>query len=160
MLATSPVVAQDVSEETSARLPDVVLPPPLARVLRDYERAWRAGDSVALASLFAEDGFVLQSHQAPIRGRQAIQSGYEAGFKGKGGGPLQLRALAFATENTAGYIIGTYRYGQSGDVGKFTLTLRRAPGAPWQIFSDMDNLSAAQLRPSLTPGPADRAEAR
>ncbi|HEX4935593.1 MAG TPA: hypothetical protein VFV33_20570, partial [Gemmatimonadaceae bacterium] len=30
------------------------LPAPLERVLRDYERGWRAGDARAVAALFAE----------------------------------------------------------------------------------------------------------
>jgi ketosteroid isomerase-like protein len=94
---------------------------------------------VALASLFAEDGFVLQSNRPPIRGRPAIQAAYEGGE----GGELRLRALAFATTDTIGYIVGGYAYGNKpGDTGKFTLTLRRAPGGPWLIFSDMDNSNA------------------
>src|SRR5262245_25223202 len=39
--------------------PTVTLPAPLARVLTDYEVAWRGKDAAALAALFAEDGFVL-----------------------------------------------------------------------------------------------------
>ena len=59
------------SPESGTRVEDgdVALPPELARVLRDYERAWRAGDAAALAALFAEDGFVLQSNRPPVRGR-------------------------------------------------------------------------------------------
>lgn len=140
MLLTEPVLAQSPAAPAApARLPDVALPPALDRVLRDYERAWRAGDAAALASLFAEDGFVLQSNRPPVRGRAAIRAAYE----GNAGGPLQLRALAFATEGTSGYIIGAYGYGNSSaDTGKFTLTLRRAPGGPWLIVSDMDNTNA------------------
>jgi hypothetical protein len=42
--------------------------------------------------------------------------------------------------DTVGFIIGAYGYGTTpGDQGKFTLTLRRQPGGPWRIFSDMDN---------------------
>ncbi|MGH7719633.1 MAG: hypothetical protein ACREON_12420 [Gemmatimonadaceae bacterium] len=38
------------------------------------------------------------------------------------------------------YIVGAYTYGDAaGDMGKVTLTLRRSPGAAWEIFSDMDN---------------------
>ncbi|MEO5810501.1 MAG: nuclear transport factor 2 family protein [Rhodanobacter sp.] len=145
MLVTGPLLGQNIPEPAmSAQLPDVALPPQLDRVLRDYEHAWRAGDAVLLASLFAEDGFVLQSDRPPVRGRAAIQTTYKASYKGKGGGPLQLRALAFATGDTLGYIIGAYSYGNKpGDTGKFTLTLRRVPGEPWLIFSDMDNLNAA-----------------
>ncbi|WP_140797704.1 YybH family protein [Myxococcus xanthus] len=140
MLLPEPLMAQSTSAPAaSVRLPDVALPPALDRVLRDYERAWRAGDAAALASLFAEDGFVLQSNRPPVRGRAAIRAAYE----GQGGGPLQLRALAFATESTSGYIIGAYGYGnRADDTGKFTLTLRRAPGGPWLIVSDMDNANA------------------
>jgi ketosteroid isomerase-like protein len=141
MLIAGPLPGQGVpTAATPAELPSVALPPELDRVLRDYEHAWRAGDAVALAALFAEDGFVLQSNRPPIRGRAAIRTVYQ----GQGGGPLRLRALASAAGDTTGYIIGAYGYDNApGDTGKFTLTLRRALGEPWQIFSDMDNSSVA-----------------
>lgn len=147
MLAIGPAFGQSSAEPVaSAELPDVALPPQLDRVLRDYERAWRAGDAAALASLFSEDGFVLQSNRPPIRGRSAIQAAY----RGQGGGSLRLRALAFSTGGMTGYIIGAYGYGSTlGDAGKFTLTLRRTPGEPWFIFSDMDNRNAAQQLQSV-----------
>lgn len=70
---------------------------------------------------------MLQSDRPPARGRPAIQAAYE----GQGGGQLQLRALAFAAGDTAGYIIGAYWYGKaSSDIGKFTLILRRSRGKP------------------------------
>ncbi len=122
-----------------AELPSVVLPPELDRVLRDYERGWRAGDAKALAALFAEDGFVLQGHRPPVRGRAAIQAAYE----GQGGAILRLRALAYSAGDKVGSIIGAYAFGEApGDIGKFTLTLRRDAGGPWLIVSDMDNLNA------------------
>lgn len=118
-------------------LPSVTLPPALDRVLRDYEAAWRAGDAAALAALFTDDGFVLQGGQPPVRGRAAIQRAYA----GQGGAPLALRALAGAAGDAVGYIIGAYGYGDGrGDVGKFTLTLRKV-GGRWRIASDMDNLN-------------------
>lgn len=143
MLIVKPVRAQDAPEPavTPTEVSSVTLPPELDRVLRDYERAWRAGDAAALAALFAEDGFILQSNRPPVRGRKAIQAAYEGGS----GGPLRLRALAFHAEATTGYIVGAYGYGYGdgpGDTGKFTLTLRRTPGQPWLIFSDMDNQNA------------------
>lgn len=129
---------------TPAPLPSVTLPPELDRVLRDYERGWRSGDAAALAALFAEEGFVLQPGRAPVRGRAAIQARYS----GQAGGPLNLRALAWAAADTVGYIIGAYGYGDApGDMGKFTLTLRRVRGGPWQIYSDMDNGNQPPRRP-------------
>jgi len=132
----------------AAALASVELPPELDRVLRDYERAWRAGDAAALAALFAEDGFVLQSQYAPAQGREAIRAAYS----GQGGSPLRLRALAYASGEAIAYIIGAYGYGgRAGDLGKFTLTLRRAADGRWLIHSDMDNTNAPPARPASLP---------
>lgn len=143
--ATGPLHAVDVPEPSSStNTPGVALPSELDRVLRDYERAWRAGDAAALAALFTEDGFILQSNRPPTRGRAAIRAAYE----GQGGAPLRLRALAFSADDTIGYIIGAYGYGAGpGDTGKFTLTLQRKAGEPWLIFSDMDNGNTPPRQP-------------
>ncbi|WP_311238056.1 MULTISPECIES: nuclear transport factor 2 family protein [unclassified Xanthomonas] len=144
VLATGPLHGQNITEKANpTAVASVALPPELDRVLRDYERAWRKGDASALAALFAEDGFLLQSDRPPIRGRAAIQAAYE----GSSGGPLSLRSLGFSAEGNVAYIIGAYGYGDApGDIGKFTLTLHRAPGKPWLIFSDMDNLNSSAKR--------------
>ena len=149
MFATGTAIGQSSSEPPEPQAhPDVALPPGLERVLRDYERAWRAGDAMALAALFAEDGFVLQGNHPPVRGRAAIQAAYE----GQGEAPLRLRALAYSVEESNGYIIGAYGYGDTpGDMGKFTLTLRRAPGGSWLIFSDMDNSNRRPRAPAESP---------
>ena len=113
----------------------VALPPYLARVLTDYETAWKAGDAAALSSLFAEDGFVLGQGRSPVKGRAAIQKLYT-----HAGSPLSLRGFAYATNGDVGYIIGGYsaEHGKADD-GKFTLTLRKSEDGRWLIFSDMDN---------------------
>jgi ketosteroid isomerase-like protein len=116
-------------------LPSITLPPELARVLTDYEAAWQRKDARALAALFAEDGFVLSSGVPPVRGRANIEKHYDGQ-----GGALSLRALASAFEGSTGYIVGAFaREKGQPDIGKFTLTLRRAPGGRWLIVSDMDN---------------------
>ena len=115
--------------------PSVELPPDLARVLSDYEKAWQARDETALAALFTADGFVLPNGRPPVRGREAIRQHYA-----DSGGPLVLRVFAFATEGSVGYIIGGFSEERSTpDIGKFTLTLRREAGGRWLIVSDMDN---------------------
>jgi len=138
------------SAAQSASLPSVALPPELARVLRDYERAWRARDARAIAALFSPDGFALPSGQPPRRGREAIEAAYTGH-----GGPLVLRAFAFALGDSLAYIVGAYGYETPGttadasvartvpDLGKFTLVLRRERGGGerWLIASDMDNMS-------------------
>jgi ketosteroid isomerase-like protein len=115
--------------------PTVQMPASLARVLTDYETAWRDRNAAALALLFAEDGFVLPGGLPPVRGRAQIERHYA-----QAGGPLSLRAIAFATEGAVGYIIGGYaRQKGEPDIGKFTLTLRRSSNGRWLIVSDMDN---------------------
>jgi ketosteroid isomerase-like protein len=114
--------------------PSVRLPAPLARVLTDYEAAWQKKDPAALAALFTDDGFVLSNGVPAVRGRAAIEKHYTGQ-----GGPLSLRAFAFATEG-AGYIIGGFtRHKGDPDIGKFTLTLRKEQDGRWHIVSDMDN---------------------
>jgi ketosteroid isomerase-like protein len=118
--------------------PSVTLPAPLSRVLTDYESAWQQKDAAALASLFTEDGFVLSSGRPPVRGRAAIEKHY----KGQGG-PLSLRAFAYSTDGSTGYIIGGFaRKKDEDDIGKFTLTLRKGADGRWLIMSDMDNGNA------------------
>lgn len=143
--AQDPPVPRSVQ---GAMLPSVELPQALDRVLRDYERAWRARDAAALAALFTSDGFVLQPNRPPVRGRAALEEVY----RGQGGGALRLRALAHAAADTVAYIIGAYGYDDApGDLGKFTLTLRRGPDGRWLIASDMDNGNQPPGSPSTPP---------
>jgi len=51
--------------------PSIALPPELARVLSDYESAWRAKDAASLSKLFTEDGSVLSSGHAMVRSQTA-----------------------------------------------------------------------------------------
>lgn len=129
LLAAGPALAGEPA------LPSVALPPELARVLTDYEKAWRAHDAAALARLFAEDGFVLSPGSEPARGRAAIEKHYA-----HAGGGLSLRALAYAVDGRIGYILGGFAHrADEPDDGKFTLTLVRGGDGRWLIFSDMDN---------------------
>ena len=115
--------------------PSVALPSDLDRVLRDYEKAWRAHDAKALADLFTEDGLVLSPGSPPVRGRDAIARHYA----GAGGG-LYLRAFGFAIDGRLAWIVGGFAHAEGApEDGKFTLTLRRGDGGRWRITSDMDN---------------------
>ena len=134
----------------AAPLPSVPLPPALDRVLRDYERAWRARDATALADLFTEDGFVLSNGRPPVRGRAAIRARYA-----DSGGPLALRVLAYAAEGRVGYIVGGFGASPGEpDTGKFVLAIRMEEGR-WQIAADMDNSNRGRMTaPTPSPLPA------
>ncbi|MDQ6894012.1 MAG: DUF4440 domain-containing protein [Acidobacteriota bacterium] len=147
LLIASSAIAILGQEPPPASPPSLRLPPGLARVLTDYETGWRAGDGAALADLFVEDGFVLPNGAPPVSGRAAIRKYY-----GGPGGALVLRAFAFATEGSTGYILGAFSRGAGEpDVGKFTLTLRKGADGRWRIVSDMDNGNRRPAAPNPTP---------
>jgi hypothetical protein len=120
-------------QQPAAPPASVTLPRELDRVLRDYERHWKASDGAALSALFTDDGFISR-RGIWIRGRDAIREAYATS-----GGDLRLRAVGFAAADTVGYIVGAYRYGDAAtDGGKFILALRRAPRGDWKIAADLD----------------------
>lgn len=135
LLTLQRYAVSQVQEKPAPVQPSVQMPADLTRVLTDYEEAWSSRNAGALSRLFAEDGFVLSGGFPPVRGRAEIERFYT----GKGG-PLSLRAIAFAAEGKVGYIIGGYtsKKGEP-DAGKFTLTLRKGIDGKWLIMSDMDN---------------------
>ena len=125
-----------IGQEGAARQPSVELPAELERVLRDYERAWAAGDEGALAQLFTEDGFV-SGERGWIHGRAAIEQEYENAQS-----DLRLRAVSFSRDETTAFIVGAYGSGSEAatrDRGKFVLALRREePTGRWLIVADLD----------------------
>jgi ketosteroid isomerase-like protein len=134
ILAPDVVFAQEAPVSTEKH-PSVDLPTGLDRILRDYEREWKAGNATALAELFTENGFALPSGRPPFRGREAIAEAY-----GQAGGNLSLRALSFRTDGKVGFIIGAYSYDASaGDSGKFVLAIEKSPEGRWLIAADIDN---------------------
>ena len=133
--ADRPPAAGEPDAPVTANMPAIALPPELDRVLRDYEREWRANDAPKLAALFTPDGFVLPSSEPPARGTAGIVQAYTGR-----GGPLTLAALAYAVDDTVGYIVGTYGGPDvATHTGKYLLALRRAAGGRWLIAADMDN---------------------
>jgi ketosteroid isomerase-like protein len=142
LIVTTCAAAQQPN--TATNQPSVNLPPEFDRVLRDYEAAWTAKDPARLSRLFAEDGYVLPNGNPPAKGRPAIEAFYTGH-----GGPLFLRAIAYAAEGKVGYIIGGYAgTANSPDEGKFTLTLRKSSDGRWLIVSDMDNSNRRRQQPT------------
>ncbi|HSA56903.1 MAG TPA: DUF4440 domain-containing protein [Gemmatimonadaceae bacterium] len=143
VLLLLPVMQAGAQAADPLGLAPVTLPPALDRVLRDYEAAWKAGDGKRLAAVFTEDGFALSNGRLPIRGRAAIEAWHT-----RPGGDLQLRAFAWSTSDSVGYIVGGYTYpGMTGPGGKFLLALRRGADGRWLIAADMDNSAGPSRRP-------------
>jgi ketosteroid isomerase-like protein len=128
------VAGAEAQPATTEPLSSVTLPVSIARVLTDYETAWRAKDAAALARLFTDDRVVVPNACPPVRGRQRVQECYAGS-----GGQLFLRAVAHSTDGALGYIIGAYRDEENGaDSGKFTLTIAKGANGRWLIVADMD----------------------
>lgn len=135
-----------------AAAPSIALPPDLARVLRDYEKAWMAADTEALARLFVADGYALPNGQPPAAGADAIRAAYAK----NAGSPLSLRALHYAQSGDMAYIIGGFAGApDKPDFGKFVLVLRRGQDGAWRIAADMDNANALPRRAPAVPAPAN-----
>jgi ketosteroid isomerase-like protein len=135
LAGVGPLHGQDPDPGEADPQPSVQLPDDLARVLRDYERHWSAGSANELAALFVERGLIVRQGSW-IRGREAIAQAYQ-----NASGPIQLRAIEYATDGDVGYIVGAYGYGQDRpmeDRGMFVLTLRRESSGRWLIVSDLD----------------------
>lgn len=127
------------------------LPPAFAQLLRDYERAWTAKDTAALAALFSPQGMALPNGQLPARGAEAIAAAYAKGA----GTPLALQALEHGESGDLGFIVGSYGAAPGAPAfGKFVLLLRREADGRWRILADMDNANAMPRRaapPAGTP---------
>ena len=142
-LSTAAIGQAPPTPPSPVSLPSINLPPELDRVLRDYEKSWRAGDENGLAALFTPDGFV-PSNTGFVRGRDAITNQYKDQQ-----GELQLRALAYAVSDTVGYIVGAFGFGTDGiDRGKYVLALRRPRGGQWLIAADIDQSNRSGPAPS------------
>jgi hypothetical protein len=131
----APLTAAAQAPSATAQLPSITLPAQLDRVLRDYETAWRASDAAGLANLFVDGRVVMTNSGRAVTGRAAVREVYS-----RGGGPLFLRAVSYAMDDTVAFIIGGYavREGEN-DAGTYVLTLVRPnPGAKWLISADMD----------------------
>ena len=130
----SPAAASAQGQAAPTQLPSVTLPPELDRVLRDYEAAWRASDANGLAQLFADGRVVMTNSGRAVMGREGVRQVYS-----RGGGPLNLRAMAYAADDTVAHIIGAYAVRPGGeDSGTFVLALVRPRGGKWLITADMD----------------------
>ncbi len=135
----------------SVALPTVTVPPELARVLRDYERAWMQQQPSALAALFTAQGMALHNGSPPARGAAQIAARYAEAA----GSTLSLRPLAYSVAHDMAYIVGGFASAAGEpDSGKFVLVLRRGGDGDWKIAADIDNMNALPDVPMAEPAPA------
>jgi uncharacterized protein (TIGR02246 family) len=124
----------------------VSLPAEIDQVLKDYEKAWIAKDTGALAKLFTADGMALPSGQMLAQGEDSIRKAYAPSV----GSALNLRAIAFRSSGELAYVIGGWGGAtDKPEFGKFVLVLRKVNGR-WMIAADMDNSNMPRRAPTAT----------
>lgn len=150
-LLVGALIALALNASVLAQTPaTVTLPAEIDRVLKDYEKAWIAKDTAALAKLFTADGMALPSGQLPAQGEESIRKAYSPNV----GAALNLRPFSFSTSGELAYVVGGW--GSATDkpeYGKFVLVLRRVNGR-WLIVADMDNSNMPRRGPTAPPPPA------
>lgn len=136
------------TESVSPPVISIVLPPELDRVLRDYEKAWAAGNVDAVVGLFAADSYALPNGAPPAYGHDAAREAYREHI----GSPLSLRAIAYRRDGNLAYVVGGFAFARSKpSIGKFVLVLGRNAEGRWEILADIDNMDQ---RPGAGPAQA------
>ena len=126
--------------------PEIALPPEIDRVLRDYERAWAAGDEAGIAALFTEDGYVGTFWGWAV-GRDTVRAIHRFAME-----QIRVRAHAFEAGENVGYVIASFRFEESGrDTGKIVFLLRRAPDGRWMIAGTLDGANNSEPPPPPQP---------
>jgi len=111
----------------------VELPAELNRVIQEWERATRTGDSVSVAALFTADGLLGQP-TGWVRGQDAIR----AAVGNQGPTDVRVRAHAFSIGESVATVTGSLADEASTtirDVAKVTFALRRGRDGKWLIES-------------------------
>ena len=112
-------------------LPEVELPAEIDHVIREWERATKAGNPSSLKALFTADGLLGQAN-GWARGSAAIR-GAAAHFEPE---DLRVRVHAFSVVDTVAIVTGSLADRASNpvrDVANVTFALRRGGGERWLI---------------------------
>lgn len=116
----------------------------------EWERAARAGDGSALASLYTTDAVLLPPGAPPVRGRQEIERVFEAQFSGLDAVEVEFTTDELEVAGDLAYRVGRYEARVRRDAGSVTLRARdkfveiwrRDDGGGWRIARDIWNSSA------------------
>jgi len=129
-----------------------------------WQSAFDAGDSAALAALYAEDGALMPPNSNTVIGRAAIEA-FWADFQASGIGG-EIKDTEVYAHGDDGYTVGAYTVSDAGgttiDEGKYVVIWRHVDGK-WQMHRDIWNsnlpLAAQEPEPEPEPEPEDEAEA-
>lgn len=135
-------------------LPAVALPPELAALVREREKAWN--DAAALARLLTEDGVLLNTQDEDqtswIKGREAAAKELAIYFEG----PYRITPVAYKIEGPTGYVAGYYTRGEGENerhFGHALLYVTKGRDGRWLIEAEAPAFPGP---PRREPGTADQ----
>jgi len=131
---------------------------PIDEVRNKYMTAFNAGDSAAVAALFAEDAISMPDHHTAVEGRAAIESYLRETFA-QYTPKISITPGETEVMGDVAHEHGTFTTTmtpKSGgnamtDTGKYLVILKRGSDGQWLVHHDIDNTNA--------PPPAPAAEA-
>jgi len=154
-LVAFPLSAQAPSNETLAALAAANL-----RLMKALER----NDAAAFASVYAEDGVLLQTRQPEVRGRAAIRAFMEQDLKGNPFKRFEISSLEVRGEGSLAIEIARFTASAVDALGSrssitqrfLTVWKRQADGA-WQIQTQMGQVESRSPTPTPAAPPAPTA---
>lgn len=128
-------------------LREVLVPPPLAKLLRERERNWNEAEG--LARLFTPDS-ALSVNQSWSEGAQKISAFLSTGYTG----PYLFRPSVYRISGSEAQISGFLLEGDGTDspFGYFTLNLSQARDKSWRIASEVQVFPGPTLENPYTAG--------
>lgn len=114
--------------------------PAVEQTLKQFERAWNAGNTTQLAMLYAQDAILLPPHMGPLRGRDAIrgyiQDAINAGIH------IDTETIGLERHENFAFVVSRHTaYSAGGQVlgrGKSLVILKRTSDG-WRLYRDMMN---------------------
>lgn len=125
------------------------------QAIRDLDRQWveavAAADTMAIADIYAEDGYFMPPNALRVDGREAIRSAW-AGMLGAPNVSLtfQPAEIRVAEAGDMACDIGTYALGMDGpegrieDEGKYVVVWQKINGE-WKVLADIFNSDKAAM---------------
>jgi uncharacterized protein (TIGR02246 family) len=111
--------------------------------------AFNSMDAASMAALYADDAIMMDSNQAAVEGKQAIQAVYEARVKENAGKMTLTAVFTLLETQVAGdwaYDRGNYtltvtpKSGKPTETsGKYLTIYKRQPDGSWKIYRDISN---------------------
>lgn len=137
--------AQEEEMEMSAATDMEALTAAIGEANATFTEALKSGDAAAIAALYADDAVRLPPDEPMVRGRAAIEQGFNEFFAGTSARDLTLTTVDVGASGDLAYEIGTFTFqgeteaGAAERQGKYVVVWKRAADGTWKMQVDIWN---------------------